>query len=100
MGRVYDALKRASDAKAGGANHKQNENEKRRNGSGAGANARPAPPATAGGGGDEHPWDSSPLFTRAAHDSASTAHTEERAGSALSGVEASRVAGATLDAAG
>jgi capsular exopolysaccharide synthesis family protein len=99
MGRVYDALKRASDAKAGGAKPKKNENEKRRNGAGAGRDIPAAPPA-ARANGDEHPWDSSPLFTREAHDSASTAHTEERAGSALSGVTASRAAGATLDAAG
>ena len=95
MGRVYDALKRASDAKTGGATKKKNENEKRRNGAGQKISAVP-PPAN----GDEHPWESSPLFSRAAHDSASTAHTEERAGSALSGVTASRAAGATLDAAG
>ncbi|HWT03712.1 MAG TPA: CpsD/CapB family tyrosine-protein kinase [Pyrinomonadaceae bacterium] len=96
MGRVYDALKRASDAKSGGAS--KNEKEKRRNGTGKKITAVPA---KAEANGDEHPWDSSPLFTRAAaHDSASTAHTEERAGSALSGVTASRAAGATLDAAG
>ncbi len=99
MGRVYDALKRASDAKTGGAKPKKNENEKRRNGAGAGRSVPVAPPASEANG-DEHPWDSSPLFSRAAHDSASTAHTEERAGSALSGVTASRAAGATLDAAG
>ena len=99
MGRVYDALKRASDAKAGGAKPKKNENEKRRNGAGEGRSVPAAPPAVPANG-DEHPWDSSPLFGRAAHDSASTAHTEERAGSALSGVTASRAAGATLDAAG
>jgi capsular exopolysaccharide synthesis family protein len=99
MGRVYDALKRASDAKTGGAKQKKNENEKRRNGAGAGRSVPAAPPDTRANG-DEHPWDSSPLFSRAAHDSASTAHTEERAGSALSGVTASRAAGATLDAAG
>ncbi len=100
MGRVYDALKRASDAKTGGATKKKNENEKRRNGAGQKIVALPPAPQA---NGDEHPWDSSPLFTRdvaAAHDSASTAHTEERAGSALSGVTASRAAGATLDAAG
>ena len=99
MGRVYDALKRASDARTGGA--KKNENEKRRNGAGAGQKISAVPPQ-AEANGDEHPWDSSPLFTRAAaaRDSASTAHTEERAGSALSGVTASRAAGATLDAAG
>ncbi|HEY0376165.1 MAG TPA: CpsD/CapB family tyrosine-protein kinase [Pyrinomonadaceae bacterium] len=101
MGRVYDALKRASDAKTGGANKKKNENEKRRNGAGTGQKISAVPPP-AEANGDEHPWDRSPLFTRevAAHDSASTAHTEERAGSALSGVTASRAAGATLDAAG
>ena len=100
MGRVYDALKRASDAKTGGASKKKNENEKRRNGAGARQKIVAVPPAQPEANGDEHPWDSSPLFTRAAHDSASTAHTEERAGSALSGVTASRAAGATLDAAG
>lgn len=101
MGRVYDALKRASDAKTGGASKKKNENEKRQNGAGTRQKISAVPPAQkAQANGDEHPWDSSPLFTRAAHDSASTAHTEERAGSALSGVTASRAAGATLDAAG
>ncbi|HEV2911705.1 MAG TPA: CpsD/CapB family tyrosine-protein kinase [Pyrinomonadaceae bacterium] len=57
--------------------------------------------------GSEHPWDRSSLFDapppqeqRAAHTSASTAHTEEGVGSALPGEKASRAAGATLDAAG
>ncbi|HEX8845372.1 MAG TPA: CpsD/CapB family tyrosine-protein kinase [Pyrinomonadaceae bacterium] len=100
MGRVYDALKRASAAKdAGASRDKKSENQKRRNGAaGAVKSVPPMPPAK---NGDEHPWDSSPLFTRnTAHDSASTAHTEEHTGSALSGVIASRAAGATLDAAG
>jgi capsular exopolysaccharide synthesis family protein len=99
MGRVYDALKRASDAKNGGATKKKPENQTRRNGTAAGKNLAAVPPSP---NGDEHPWDDSPLFAKgdAAYDSASTAHTEERAGLALSGVTASRAAGATLDAAG
>jgi capsular exopolysaccharide synthesis family protein len=99
MGRVYDALKRSGAAKTSGETNKKSENQKRRNGTSAGHDLAAVPnPAK---NGDEHPWDSSPLFTgRLAHDSASTAHTEERAGSALSGVTASRAAGATLDAAG
>lgn len=99
MGRVYDALKRASAAKEGGAKPiKKSENQKRRNGAGAVKSLASVPPAK---NGDEHPWDSSPLFKQdAAHASASTAHTEEHTGSALSGVMASRAAGATLDAAG
>jgi len=100
MGRVYDALKRASDAKAGGATKKKSENQTRRNGAAAGKNLAAVRPPSNGDG--EHPWDNSPLFAKgdAAYDSASTAHTEERVGSALSGVTASRAAGATLDAAG
>ncbi len=99
MGRVYDALKRSGAAKTSGDNKKKSENQKRRNGTSAGHDLTAVPSPAKNG--DEHPWDSSPLFTRAAtHDSASTAHTEERAGSALSGVTASRAAGATLDAAG
>lgn len=101
MGRVYDALKRASDAKTGDAPKKKSDNQKRRNGAAAAEKnlAAVTPPSSNGG---EHPWDNSPLFNAgiAAHDSASTAHTEERAGLALSGVMASRAAGATLDAAG
>ena len=100
MGRVYDALKRAGAANTSGEGKKKSENQKRRNGTSAGHDLATAPPQAKNG--DEHPWDSSPLFAQktAAHDSASTAHTEERAGSALSGVTASRAAGATLDAAG
>jgi capsular exopolysaccharide synthesis family protein len=68
-----------------------------------GAGKKRAPQQAAGGNGSaEHPWDSSQLFTSSseAHGSASTAHTESRAGLALPGDEASRAAGATLDAAG
>ena len=98
MGRVYDALKRSGSAKTGGDN-KKSENQARRNGGSAGPDLANVPPPAKNG--EEHPWDSSPLFTGPkAHDSASTAHTEDRAGSALSGVIASRAAGATLDAAG
>jgi capsular exopolysaccharide synthesis family protein len=99
MGRVYDALKRASAAKESGAGQKKkSETQKRRNGTAAGENPAGLPAAK---NGEEHPWDNSPLFTgHASHDSASTAHTEEHSGSALSGVIASRAAGATLDAAG
>ncbi|MDT4895740.1 MAG: tyrosine-protein kinase [Acidobacteriota bacterium] len=101
MGRVYDALKRAGDAKSGGANKKKSENQKRRNGTSAGQDVPAVSPPP--NGDREHPWDSSPLFAArpvTAYDSASTAHTEERAGSALSGATVSRAAGATLDAAG
>jgi capsular exopolysaccharide synthesis family protein len=101
MGRVYDALKRAGDAKSGDANKKKSENRTRRNGASAGQDLPALPPPA--NGKSEHPWDNSPLFAArpvATYDSASTAHTEERAGSALSGVTASRAAGATLDAAG
>ncbi|PYS50671.1 MAG: hypothetical protein DMF68_06485 [Acidobacteria bacterium] len=97
MGRVYDALKRASTAKDENGAGRKKEDQKRRNGTAAGRKLSAVLPVV---NGDEHPWDSSPLFSRAAHESASTAHTEERAGSALSGVTASRAAGATLDAAG
>jgi capsular exopolysaccharide synthesis family protein len=103
MGRVYDALKRASDAKTGGATKKKSENQKRRYGTAAGKSLAAVPSSPNGDSSSEHPWDDSPLFTgrlAAAHDSASTAHTEERTGSALSGANASRAAGATLDAAG
>ena len=100
MGRVYDALKRASAGgqESGASQKKKSETQKRRNGTASGPALKSLPPAK---NGEEHPWDNSPLFSgNAAHDSASTAHTEEHTGSALSGVMASRAAGATLDAAG
>ncbi|MDT5061797.1 MAG: protein-tyrosine kinase [Acidobacteriota bacterium] len=102
MGRVYDALKRASAGgqQAGASQKKKSETQKRRNGTASGQNLKSVPPAK-NGEEQQHPWDNSPLFSgNAAHDSASTAHTEEHTGSALSGVMASRAAGATLDAAG
>jgi capsular exopolysaccharide synthesis family protein len=99
MGRVYDALKRSGAAKTSGESKKKSENQKRRNGTSAGHDLAAVPSLSKNG--DEHPWDSSPLFNgRTARDSASTAHTEDFAGSALSGVTSSRAAGATLDAAG
>lgn len=96
MGRVYDALKRASE----GGNKKANKSDdgKRRNGHAASGKS-----TAAAKNGEEHPWDSSPLFNRAplaSQDSASTAHTEQATGSALPGGYTSRDAGATLDAAG
>lgn len=99
MGRVYDALKRASSAREGSPSHKKkSEIQTRGNGTAPGHGLAGVPTTRNSG---EHPWNSSPLFARnAAHDSASTAHTEEHTGSALSGVMASRAAGATLDAAG
>lgn len=104
MGRVYEALKRASNnntegntsVEANGAKPKESESSSRRNGNGAAAtNAE-----------QTHPWDRSSLFAKkevsatAAHTSASTAHTGERVGSALSDAYASRAAGATLGAVG
>ncbi|HEX8888309.1 MAG TPA: CpsD/CapB family tyrosine-protein kinase [Pyrinomonadaceae bacterium] len=95
MGRVYDALKRASaGGNTGGAGEKR-ENQKRRNGGGPALSA-----VLPQQNGDEQALENLALFSNKAHDSASTAHTDARAGSALSGVMASREAGATLDAAG
>src|SRR4051812_15439109 len=101
MGRVYDALKRASAGQTNGSRQRKESGDlTRRNGS-ASESASPAAKngvATAG----EHPWDRSPLFVArdAARDSASTAHPDATAGSALPGGLSSRAAGATLDAAG
>jgi capsular exopolysaccharide synthesis family protein len=98
MGRVYDALKRASAARENGASQKKTDaTQQRRNGAASGKNLTAVPPVK---NNDEHPWEDSPLFSGSAHDSASTAHTEKHTGSALSGVNLSRAAGATLDAAG
>jgi capsular exopolysaccharide synthesis family protein len=105
MGRVYDALKRASHpgrSTSGGApDKKESDDSTRRNG----AHMKSVPRASKNGGSQpagEHPLEHLPLFVARAEarDSASTAHTEERAGSALSGGLASGAAGATLDAAG
>ncbi|HEV7859268.1 MAG TPA: CpsD/CapB family tyrosine-protein kinase [Pyrinomonadaceae bacterium] len=103
MGRVYDALKRARSGEEPDASaaKKNNNNSERRNGSSPSKNAKTGPPSQKKA--DEHPWDSSPLFSAeagAAHSSASTAHTDALTGSALPGGMASRDAGATLGAAG
>lgn len=98
MGRVYDAMKRAGAGENNGARKEKPDATGRGR---KGANKKQPSDAARENGG-EHPWDCSPLFTApdAAHSSASTAHTEERVGSALPGDQASRAAGATLDAAG
>lgn len=101
MGRVYEALKRASTngGNSAPARRKPEENAGR-NGGGHVPHVAPAQPN--GHEGEQHPWDLSPLFKSnvAVSVSASTAHTDAMAGSALSGPSASRAAGATLDAAG
>jgi capsular exopolysaccharide synthesis family protein len=95
-------MKRASAANEGGGARKKSDDQKRRSEVGGTRADEPAANAAPPQNGQEHPWDSSSIFspTVAARDSASTAHTDEHAGSALSGVVASRAAGATLDAAG
>jgi capsular exopolysaccharide synthesis family protein len=103
MGRVYDAMKRASASDNNGAGNKKS--DAGRSGRPKGTSKKSVPEGReAPTGGSEHPWDSSALFNaspaEAAHSPASTAHTEERVGSALPGEKASRAAGATLDAAG
>lgn len=100
MGRVYEALKRASASQAGGTGKKELDETTRRSEAGSQNGARPANGHDAPK--QEHPWDRSPLFASqpAAHNSASTAHTDATAGSALPGATVSRDAGATLDAAG
>ncbi len=102
MGRVYEALKRASnnnngnDANANGAKPQEPETSSRRNGNNA-ANTSAE---------QTQPWDRSSLFAKkepntfASQTSASTAHTEKSVGSALSDAHASRAAGATLGAVG
>src|ERR1051325_7474884 len=94
MGRVYEALKRATES----GTKKRADDSAERNGQRAAGGA-----ANGGAGQQEHPWDRSPLFAvprTASTISASTAHTETFTGSALPGELASRAAGATLDAAG
>ena len=102
MGRVYDALKRAGAPQQEGANKKDApaKEQKRRTANAKAVEEKKTTASFPAKNGEEHPWDRSSIFSPATHDSASTAHTEERAGSALSGVLASRAAGATLDAAG
>lgn len=94
MGRVYEALKKA------GANGNGHKSEPR--------NGRETENAAASVSGNGHgeaaepqPWDSSSIFKSSAISvSASTAHTDATAGSALPDGQLSRAAGATLDAAG
>ncbi|MDT7540256.1 MAG: tyrosine-protein kinase [Acidobacteriota bacterium] len=124
MGRVYEALKRAADS---GAASKPNGTNSNGNSNGNGhANARPvnpdvtretvAPVATGPVGASRiaheellgrtskffnAPLDDQTGSSTSAHASASTEHTGSAfAGSALSGSQASRVAGATVDAVG
>ena len=100
MGRVYDALKRASAADQGGPKKENKADEEQRRNGHASAGL-PAPFGVKNG--EEHPWDRSPLYAlnrTLKQDSASTAHTESATGSALPGGYTSRDAGATLDAAG
>jgi capsular exopolysaccharide synthesis family protein len=103
MGRVYEALKRANIGGSNGSRRRSDETSQTGNGKAEqeSANTR-APENEHGGTMEQHPWDLSPLFTNsvAVSVSASTAHTDAVAGSALPGVPASRAAGATLDAAG
>ena len=91
MGRVYDALKRASATDD--VAKKKSDEQKRRNGSSSAAKRN---------GNGLHAFEDSLLLAPigAAQYSASTAHTEGGVGSALPDAFASRAAGATLDAAG
>jgi capsular exopolysaccharide synthesis family protein len=104
MGRVYEALKRASTGGENGSSRRSRNSEpERRNGvAGPDSVVTPTPENGHGSARDEHPWELSPLFNRSSpvSVSASTAHTEAPAGSALPGGSASRAAGATLDAVG
>ena len=90
MGRVYDALKRAS-ATDDVAKRKSDEHKRRNGNQSAKRN-----------GNGLHAFEDSLLVAPigAAHNSASTAHTEGGVGSALPDAFASRAAGATLDAVG
>lgn len=88
MGRVYDALKRANTEEQNGKKKLPTEKRAAERAEGQNGSSRK--------NGEEHPWDRSPFFNT----SASTAHTEELIGSALPDLQASRAAGATVDAAG
>ena len=104
MGRVYEALKRASFGGESGHSRRSFDTDSGGRNGVAGTENIEAP--TSGNGhesdGNQFPWEVSSLFNRssAVSVSASTAHTEAPAGSALPGGSASRAAGATLDAAG
>lgn len=101
MGRVYDALRRANSTAThtpdGKSNIRSIDDERRK-----AAAARLAPlgvPGLNGRRDEDTPFFFAPA-TAKGQESAFTAHTEERTGSALPGVLAPRSAGATLDAVG
>ncbi len=104
MGRVYEALKRASTGGSNGSTRRGSDDDsQRRNGEAERESLRARLAENGHESAEEkHPWELSPLFNRsvAVSGSASTAHTEAIGGSALPVGEASRAAGATLDAAG
>lgn len=108
MGRVYEALKRAADTNGGSHKKKASDGAESSNGhkNGAGrldALAGNGDASNGGGGLPEHLLRSSRFFNvpEAAHVSASSEHTEQTSvGSALPGGQATRDAGATLDAVG
>lgn len=104
MGRVYEALKRASFGGENSTSRRALDAASGGQEAAAGSDNIVAPTLgnSHGSDDDRHPWELSPLFNRSSgvSVSASTAHTEAPAGSALPGGSASRAAGATLDAAG
>ncbi|MBV9958823.1 MAG: CpsD/CapB family tyrosine-protein kinase [Acidobacteria bacterium] len=104
MGRVYEALKRASvtGGDNGSARRRPTEDTNGRKGDALRESASGGNGHGHEGVSEKHPWDYSPLFNRAGavSVSASTAHTEATIGSALPEGVATRAAGATLDAAG
>ncbi|HVF27614.1 MAG TPA: hypothetical protein VM943_05195, partial [Pyrinomonadaceae bacterium] len=110
MGRVYDALKRAAET-SGVQKTRGDEDRPSRDAEGRIHAARGATPVP---GNSRHNIAAGAVVTpdsilqsssilrapEAAHVSASTEHTEHVVGSALPGGQASRIAGATLGAAG
>jgi capsular exopolysaccharide synthesis family protein len=95
MGRVYEALKRASLVEEIGDNDSEVTSTKR-NGSGP----SPIRPVSSNKGAIVHPWDQTSKYFigNGSQRSAPTAHTDVNVGSALPDVMASRDAGATLGA--
>lgn len=116
MGRVYEALKRAAENGSANQKHEKHLEAKARARTTSSTEESTQPSETANGNNNGHHGESSPevLLQRtsaifnasdavraSAHSSASTEHTNvAAAGLALSGGRASRVAGATVDAAG
>ncbi len=117
MGRVYDALKRAAEAKAtngangtNGAKARGGDSSPSRRGKNGGAPAAAKRNGAHTAAGDAPVADTAPEFLlesaahfkapETAHASASTGHTGLPVGSALPGGQAPREAGATLGAAG